>query len=218
MQDDLYFCEVERIINEIGEFHEYFSKAYYQQGEKYYNLKSTQINHVSDKENEFTFLKNLMNYIMKFSETLIPLPINYDPSKIEFRFRVKQIESAINKIDHYNKTHDNGKVPVQKCLNDLVGFRIIISTVKSYDEIMECINSSSIIKVPLMRSYVRKDYDDNHNLSYIGLHVYFKSNNNFFFPWELQIWRSEDESSNELSHKRYKEKREYISWPGFYEN
>ncbi|MDT2861307.1 hypothetical protein [Lactococcus lactis] len=213
---ELSFCEIERLINEIGEFHTYFSRTYYESAKKY-NLKTTQVRDVSSGENGIKFMLDLMLYIRKAGETLIPIPINYDSKRVEFRLRVKQPESAINKIYHYKLTHEDGKIPLQKCLNDLVGFRIIIDSSFSYDDIKEYIEQSPRIKVPLMKIYVRKDYDEEGKLSYIGVHAYFKSGNNSFFPWELQIWKGVDEQSNEFSHTQYKAKREYISWADSYE-
>jgi len=39
---------------------------------------------------------------------------------------------------------------------------------------------------------------------YKGLHVYFKNKNNFYFPWELQIWDAADVEMNITIHERFK--------------
>ncbi len=44
---------------------------------------------------------------------------------------------------------------------------------------------------------------------YKAIHLYFKEDN-FSFPWELQIWNKCDESANILSHAKYKQ--QYVEW------
>ena len=39
--------------------------------------------------------------------------------------RVKALNSIQYKIENYRLNHENGKIPIKKCLNDLLGFRII---------------------------------------------------------------------------------------------
>jgi hypothetical protein len=39
---------------------------------------------------------------------------------------------------------------------------------------------------------------------YRGLHIDFKNKNNFYFPWELQIWDAEDLQSNIKNHEKFK--------------
>lgn len=51
--------------------------------------------------------------------------------------------------------------------------------------------------------------------SYNGTHIYIYGSN-FTFPWELQIWDSNDSSANEQSHSEHKAKRAYISWLQIY--
>ena len=42
--------------------------------------------------------------------------------------RIKTINSIHYKIVNYYNNHNNGKIPINKCLNDLVGIRIILET------------------------------------------------------------------------------------------
>lgn len=39
---------------------------------------------------------------------------------------------------------------------------------------------------------------------------------NNLFPWELQIWKKEDEENNLISHKMYKQ--DYTSWESEHKN
>ena len=41
------------------------------------------------------------------------------------------------------------------------------------------------------------------------MHIYFKEDN-YTFPWELQIWLEQDEKNNLISHAKYKE--DYAQW------
>lgn len=62
-----------------------------------------------------------------------------------------------------------------------------------------------------MCQYVRKDEN------YHAIHIYLKSSSNIYLPWEVQIWKKEDEQVNESEHKNHKSKRKYINWIDMYE-
>ena len=124
------------------------------------------------------------------------------------RYRVKQSESISEKIRYYlGDQHENGKVPIIKSLNDLLGFRIFVQDV---DLIYNKLKNDTNIKVYIDRMYMR-DKD-----GYVGLHIYFKNHNNNFFPWELQIWNVHHAESNENLHKEHKQKRKYILFAKYY--
>ena len=115
--------------------------------------------------------------------------------------RVKTQNSIDYKIKNYKtKRHEFGNVPINKCINDLLGIRIILETPLSFEEIhsfieevyngkYKCINSSK--------------------LDYKATHLYFIANNQSF-PWELQIWNKSDAERNFASHQKYKQ--EYTTW------
>ena len=48
------------------------------------------------------------------------------------------------------------------------------------------------------------------------IHIYLKSSSNIYLPWEVQIWKKEDEQVNESEHKNHKSKRKYINWIDMY--
>ena len=124
------------------------------------------------------------------------------------RFRIKQAESIREKIRYYlGPQHENGKVPINKSLNDFLGFRIFVQDVNLVHNRLEVDTSVNAI---IDRMYMR-DRD-----GYIGLHIYFRNRNNKFFPWELQIWSVNDSESNEESHKIHKQKRKYTLIPKDY--
>ena len=105
-----------------------------------------------------------------------------------------------------NDIHENGKIPINKCLNDFLGFRIFVDDLESiYDSLQK-----SILKTQKIKIYLREDD------KYRAIHIYFKNGRNVYFPWELQIWDIKDSISNEISHREHKQKRKYISLPQTY--
>lgn len=194
------FEELDRLINfiqkEYIEFNEKWKKSDY-----YYkfNLKN---NWVCDLLNNEMMLETIFNYREFINENNIQLVMDFkqfnsEISKVNIRAKTKN--SIEFKIKNYNDNHENGKIPIEKCLNDLFGIRIICSQKLNYDEIvnfirernkkMKCIDSS------------KKDYK--------ATHIYFKQDN-FNFQWELQIWNKEDETNNINSHEKYKQ--DYVKW------
>ena len=119
---------------------------------------------------------------------------------IDVRGRVKEPQSIINKLNKKNVI-ENGKYPIIKCLNDLLGIRIID---KSYKD-----NICMIIQYLNSSEYKVRHMERNNN-GYIGYHVYFKLEQNIYFPIELQIWDLENEQNIIDSHILYKQ--EYIGW------
>lgn len=97
--------------------------------------------------------------------------------------------------------HEYGGVPLNKCLNDFLGFRILVSDLDSlYERLMSDNDLKGVVKLLLREDGL-----------YRGLHLYFKNGKNKFFPWELQIWDKSQAEQNELSHSEHKQKRKYIS-------
>lgn len=125
---------------------------------------------------------------------------------INVRGRVKEPQSIISKLDKKNMDN-HGKYPVIKCLNDLLGIRIIDKRYKeNIDAVIEYLDSSE---------YKVKHMERNNN-GYIGYHIYFRLEQNIYFPIELQIWDLENERNNITSHMLYKQ--EYIGWKDKYNN
>lgn len=113
--------------------------------------------------------------------------------------RIKGQNSIEYKIENYVLNHENGNVPINKCLNDLFGIRVIIAEDISHKDIQNYITD----RYPALKCI------DSSKGDYIATHVYFKDDN-FSFPWELQIWKSSDKDKNLSSHKQYKQ--EYTKW------
>ena len=91
-------------------------------------------------------------------------------------------------------------MPINKCINDLFGVRIILEESVTFEEVQA-----------FMEKNYREKYRciDSSKLDYKAVHLYFRENN-YTFPWELQIWNRCDVENNFASHKKYKQ--EYTIW------
>ena len=115
-------------------------------------------------------------------------------------FRVKALNSITSKINGYSnsKKHEYGNVPVNKCLNDILGIRFITDIKYNIDEIKNLVNKiQTNLKITCINA-LRGQY-------YKAIHIYFKLDN-FSYPWELQIWHVNDVEKNLESHEKYKQR------------
>ena len=197
---------VVEIIQEINKLHKTFSIN--SQDFLNCNLKKT-INKIATKNGINQEFQSLINKYK--SELLNKLTINLLQLQSQFpgiRYRVKQSESIREKILYYlGPEHEYGKVPINKSLNDFLGFRIFVENLELIYHDLKC--DSKVTDI-VARMYLRENGD------YVGLHIYFKNKNNKFFSWELQIWSINKSELNEQSHKEHKQKRKYISIPQNY--
>lgn len=161
------------------------------------NLKRKNISDVwfptSDASNEF-FLE-LCAYT-KFIKSNA-FPIFSEASSLHLRTRFKQQNSILAKLQKYISAKEQGKVPIVKCINDLFGCRCVVSNENEYEDIFWQLDTlfADDSQVRVVRSC---------HGAYKAIHVYVQEYN-YVFPWELQIWKEEDEISNELSHVQYKQ-------------
>ena len=109
--------------------------------------------------------------------------------------RVKAYNSIQYKIQNYEMNHEKGRIPLKKCLNDIFGLRIIVDFAINFDEIKKYIDE--YFKVLKCIESKRGDY--------YAVHIYFGNDDNYKFQWELQIWDSNHEKSNLISHALYKQ-------------
>ncbi len=163
------------------------------------NLKKTLVKDIEknlEMQQKISEYRDFLNSNMLF---FITVTEQLKSSDIRISCRVKNLNSTNTKISNYMNNHENGEIPINKCLNDLFGVRIIVKSHHSYEEI---------------KAYIESNFDsmkcvDSTKNEYIATHIYFKSCN-YLFPWELQIWAEENESSNIISHQKYKQA--YTSW------
>lgn len=163
------------------------------------NLKRTL---VSDIESEGRVYQNIMDYtqLLKNQSTFILMELSAVCS-CQVTARIKTKNSIEYKIQRYKtESHEFGKIPVNKCINDLFGIRIVLKEPAGYHAI---------------QAFVEKAYGgaykciDSSKGEYKATHIYFRRDNQSF-PWELQIWNEIDVEENFRSHKQYKQ--EYTVW------
>lgn len=200
------------LINEIGRLHNRFSTDFFENRQTY-NLKKVRVDSVvfNDSYDE-SFIGLVEEYIEALAEWIFYLDFESNNPLLDTRFRGKNRGSSLNKLTYYRHGKANSSIPLQKCMNDLLGFRIIINQEFDYQELLNQIQNSDRLETSLFRPYVRTDE------VYQGIHLYFKSENNKFFPWELQIWKKLDADLNEEAHRKHKEKRKYLTWTSKYDD
>lgn len=173
--------------------------------EQFVNLKKRTIKNVFANISINDYIFDYSKLVTFYSIFICTDKINFNKSQA--RSRAKTINSIDQKLELYNSSdHQNGNVPIIKCLNDLLGFRIIIDDDFTFYDIQNFIetNYSNI------EGYKLRCIDSSKN-GYYATHIYFTvKGSNYYFPCELQVWKKCDEKNNILSHKIYKQ--EYTNW------
>ena len=121
----------------------------------------------------------------------------------DISYRVKAANSIIYKIQRYKEKGPEdcqGKYALAKVLNDIAGFRVIMRNPPRTEELLEYTNEVYQTKLKVINS---------DKYEYRAVHVYTNIDNRML-PWELQIWDSENETSNYSSHHKYKQ--DYVKW------
>lgn len=163
------------------------------------NLKRTL---VSDLESEGTVYQNIMDYtqLLKDQSTFIVMELSV-LCTCPVTARIKTKNSIEFKIQKYKtESHEFGKIPVNKCINDLFGVRIVLEEPADYETIQAFIEGTYGGRYKCI---------DSSKGEYKATHIYFRRDN-LSFPWELQIWNKVDVDENFKSHKRYKQ--DYTVW------
>lgn len=144
---------------------------------------------------------DLLIVVMKYRDFMNDNFLDINKACIELESRVKNKNSVEYKINNYIQNHENGKISINKCLNDLFGLRITV--LGNYDIKKLISNLKSVLDDNLYKVV------DSSKDEYKAIHVYFKQDN-YCFQWELQIWKDSDKMTNLNSHKQYKQS--YIEW------
>lgn len=201
----------QNIIRSINENHKSFSEKFV--SEVSYNLKKIRVSDLFE-DKDMVIKQEYLEYIFQYVANINTIFLELNELIFEFheynpRFRIKQRESIENKLYYYLKLDHQGKSPLNKCLNDLVGFRILLDDFNGDSEEMIVLLNQLSERFGL-RYYNRKEG------MYVGTHVYFKNKNNRYFPWELQLWDKRQNEENIKSHENHKAKRSYTKWPKQY--
>lgn len=167
------------------------------------NYSSKQLNHL---QRDTVLSDNFIQYVTTYKKRLTKFVSSEEFDEIETKYnemylrtRVKELDSLEEKINRYTNGHEKGKIPIQKCVNDMLGFRVISDKDLRYDSNFKSMCEEMKKKNNIYRYYVR-----NHD-NYHGIHLYFKSKSNLYLPWELQIWYTEHERTNYQSHLQHKQ-------------
>ena len=199
IRDTDIFKNLDSLIEQILDLYKHVSYKW-QKTEKR-NLINLKKSHVANLKNDDTLLNLVWKYrdFITLAEEIVRFIFSLSESSQIVNTRIKTKNSIEYKIEHYFLCHENGRIPINKCLNDLFGIRVIFSSDVSHSDILKYI----IEQHPDLKCI------DSSKADYIATHVYFKCDN-FSFPWELQIWKTEDREKNLNSHKKYKQ--EYTRW------
>lgn len=192
--------ELDKLINFIQT--EYIQLTSKWEQSEYYTKINLKSNQVCDLLENKLILDTIVNYREFINQNNIQLLMDFkkfNSQKATVNIRTKAKNSIEFKIENYIKNHENGKVPISKCFNDLFGIRIICAEELSFDEVLELINTK----------YNNLKCIDSSKNDYKATHIYFKKDN-YAFQWELQVWNKLDEVNNINSHEKYKQ--DYVKW------
>lgn len=192
--------ELDKLINFIQT--EYIQLTNKWEKSDYYTKVNLKTNQVCDLLENKLILDTIVNYREFINQNNIQLLMDFkkfNSANATVNIRTKAKNSIEFKIENYIKNHENGKVPISKCFNDLFGIRIICSEELPFDEVLELINTK----------YNNLKCIDSTKNDYKATHIYFKKDN-YAFQWELQVWNKIDEVNNIISHEKYKQ--DYVRW------
>lgn len=178
--------KVERLIDQINQIHHQYSQDYFETGK----VEKVNLSHTLSK----VPLDHILSYRLNLHEVINDYLYRADVKDIHFYYRVKTTESIVDKVARYQAR--GTKYPVNNILNDIFGARVILSS----DQIGLVLTSLDDWKDQYgLKNWYLRDVD-----GYVGIHVYFKNKNNFYYPWELQIWDEKDAEANIASHIKHK--------------
>lgn len=202
----------------INASHRDLSKSWHEANfDKAVNLKTTRIDHLVH-DSKLMINPDFLAFIDMYHQFLFvetaDIDFEFEFAEYDVRTRIKQKDSIVNKLIHYRKNDaikNGATVPVNKCLNDIYGVRIVFDNLNHDDDDFNCTINKLIEKYKLKKLNKRSK-------EYRATHLYFKNGRNKYFPWELQIWSSIDAKRNEVSHEKHADKRKYTDWPEVYRN
>ena len=192
--------ELDKLINFIQT--EYMQLTNKWEQSEYYTQINLKSNQVCDLLTNKLILDTIVNYREFINQNNIQLLMDFKRFNSEnatINIRTKAKNSIEFKIENYIQNHENGKVPISKCFNDLFGIRIICNEPLLFDEVLELINTK----------YKNLKCIDSTKNDYKATHIYFRKDN-YTFQWELQVWNKLDEVNNIISHEKYKQ--DYVKW------
>lgn len=193
------YDDLKALIDSIQAVYTSFTNEWLEETNSKINLKKTL---VSDIDTDSSVYKSIIGYVQLLNDKSADITLQLSSvCSCHVTARVKAQNSIEYKIQNYKTDrHEFGRIPINKCMNDLFGARIILNQPLTFKEICSFIDETYSGKYKCI---------DSSKLDYKAVHIYFKESNHTF-PWELQIWNECNVESNFLSHKKYKQ--EYTTW------
>lgn len=162
-------------------------------------MQKYQVKDIYNDDKILAYILNYRNFINEKATEIIDSIKLLNTTNIVI-CRVKALNSIQYKIENYEKNHENGKIPIRKCLNDLFGIRLISKEEINFETIKDFLNEN----FPELKCIHSKKEQ------YDAVHIYFGNDNNKKFQWELQLWDKHHEESNYISHAKHKQG--YTKW------
>ncbi|AWI51140.1 GTP pyrophosphokinase [Actinobacillus porcitonsillarum] len=178
--------KIECFIKEINKLHSDFFEDHFLAGK----LRKFNLNLALTK----VPIEHILSYRLNLYEAINDYLFRADLYDVPYFYRVKASESILDKIKRFEARSEG--YPVNSIMNDIFGARIIVSS-EEISQIMERLDDWKE-KYGLKNWYLRDKEE------YVGIHIYFKNESNFYYPWELQIWDRKDAEQNIQSHIKYK--------------
>ena len=189
--------ELEKLIDYIIEKHDMINSEWMTSNNyNKYNMKSKKVTDILKDSKLSDYIFDYRNFINIYYTSLFQ-EINNLRLKNQVEIRVKMYNSLQDKINRYciETKHEYGHIPINKCVNDLLGFRIIFKKSIDMNQIID---------------YIKNKYNnllciDSSKDGYIATHIYFTKDSNYDFRWELQLWNLESYDNNKKCHEIYKQ-------------
>ncbi len=192
--------ELEQIIIFIEKQYKLLNQLWKKDKNYYsFNMQTSYVKDVYDNEALFNGILFYRSFIRKCSNDFV-IQVSKLPFTCSVSTRIKTLNSIQFKIVNYIANHENGKIPAKKCINDILGIRVILNDEEEYSSILDFLKSS----FPHLKIIF------SHHGDYQAIHVYFGNELNTNFQWELQVWIKKYEEINYESHSKYKQS--YTKW------
>lgn len=203
METDYFFERLSNLIDRVETEYERVNTMWLQETEQPQNLSKIRVKHYPDTpalEEQTDEYRRFLAYHLDDSAFTSLSEQGFDVS-----YRIKTNDSIADKIRRYIFNPKlQGNAPVNKCLNDLCGVRVIARcSIPPQDVIEYVVRFHPELKI----TDSTKTQDG--NVIYIATHIYFRKDNRTY-PWELQVWSADDAELNLKSHREHKER--YTGW------
>lgn len=196
MQFDVLFSLIEYIILSRENLNKKWSE---ESGHEPINYRKRKVCDINKDSKIWDNIIKYRSFLNDHQMEILASISNFQNQNNVINTRIKQLNSIQYKYHKYLTGDLKGKSAINKCFNDLYGLRIIINYSFSFDEIKSAVEC----RFPDLK-VINANKD-----AYYATHIYFQENN-YVFPWELQVWEKCKEKDNLISHNEYKQ--DYVKW------